>query len=67
MATSVSSPAEASAPKVPAGVAALRAGQGNSFLWRRLHSLSGIFPIGFFLLEHFFSNAFATNGGAAYN
>ena len=67
MATSVSSPAEASAAKIPAGVPALRAGQGNSFLWRRLHSLSGIFPIGAFLVEHFFSNAFATNGGAAYN
>ncbi|MGA2001181.1 MAG: succinate dehydrogenase [Terriglobales bacterium] len=67
MATSVSSPAEASVPKVAAGVAALRAGQGNSFLWRRLHSLSGIFPIGAFLVEHFLSNAFATNGGAAYN
>ncbi|MGI9104036.1 MAG: succinate dehydrogenase [Terriglobales bacterium] len=67
MAASVSSPAEASAARIPAGVPALRAGQGRSFLWRRLHSLSGIFPIGFFLLEHFFSNAFATNGGAAYN
>ncbi len=53
--------------RIPAGVPALRAGQGRSFLWRRLHSLSGIFPIGFFILEHFFSNAFATNGGAAYN
>jgi succinate dehydrogenase / fumarate reductase cytochrome b subunit len=36
-------------------------------LWRRLHSFSGIFPIGAFLVEHFLSNAFATNGGAAYN
>ena len=52
---------------IPAGVAPLRAGQGQQFWWRRLHSLSGIFPIGAFLLEHFFSNAFATNGGAAYN
>jgi succinate dehydrogenase / fumarate reductase cytochrome b subunit len=32
-----------------------------------LHSLSGIFPIGAFLVEHFLSNAFATNGAAAYN
>ena len=67
MASSVSSPAEASAARIPAGVPALRAGEGNSFLWRRLHSLSGIFPIGVFLVEHFFSNAFAANGGAAYN
>lgn len=51
----------------PSGVAPLRAGQGNSFFWRRLHSLSGIFPIGAFLVEHFFSNAFATNGAGAYN
>ena len=67
MAASVSSSASASAIKVPAGVPTLRAGEGNSFLWRRLHSLSGIFPIGAFLVEHFLSNAFATNGGAAYN
>jgi succinate dehydrogenase / fumarate reductase cytochrome b subunit len=31
-----------------------------------LHSLSGIFPIGAFLLEHFISNAFASNGPHAY-
>lgn len=53
--------------KLEAGVAALRVGQGTQFWLRRLHSLSGIFPIGFFLIEHFFSNAFATNGPAAYN
>jgi succinate dehydrogenase / fumarate reductase cytochrome b subunit len=50
-----------------AGVPALRAGEGRQFLLRRLHSLSGIFPIGAFLVEHFFSNAFAVNGAAAYN
>lgn len=48
------------------GVPPLRAGQGNSFLLRRLHSLSGIIPIGAFLVEHFVSNAFATNGPHAY-
>jgi succinate dehydrogenase cytochrome b subunit len=48
------------------GVPPLRAGQGHSFFWRRLHSLSGIVPIGAFLLEHFISNAFATNGPHAY-
>lgn len=37
------------------------------FWFRRLHSLSGIFPIGFFLLEHMFSNAFILLGPAAYN
>lgn len=48
------------------GVQPLRAGQGRSFLWHRLHSLSGIVPVGAFLVEHFLSNAFATNGPAAY-
>jgi succinate dehydrogenase / fumarate reductase, cytochrome b subunit len=48
------------------GVAPLRAGHGHSFLLRRLHSLSGIVPVGLFLIEHFVSNAFATRGPAAY-
>jgi succinate dehydrogenase / fumarate reductase cytochrome b subunit len=51
---------------VERGVPPIRAGQGHSFLLRRLHSLSGIIPIGAFLLEHFVSNAFATNGPRAY-
>lgn len=49
------------------GVQPIRAGQGHSFLLRRLHSLSGIIPIGAFLLEHFASNAAATNGPHAYS
>ncbi|MCI0351059.1 MAG: succinate dehydrogenase [Acidobacteriales bacterium] len=57
------SPAAAAIPK---GVAPLRAGEGRSFLLRRLHSLSGIIPVGAFLAEHFVSNAFATNGPHAY-
>ena len=48
------------------GVQPIRAGQGYSFLLRRLHSLSGIVPIGAFLLEHFASNAAAANGPHAY-
>ena len=51
---------------VAPGVPAIRAGQGRSFWWRRLHSLSGIVPVGLFLVEHFISNAFATNGPRAY-
>ncbi len=51
---------------VAQGVPAIRAGQGRSFLLRRLHSLSGIVPVGAFLVEHFISNAFATNGPRAY-
>ena len=43
-------------PRIKPGVAPLRAGEGNSFLLRRLHSLTGIVPIGAFLLEHFISN-----------
>src|ERR1041385_3393023 len=56
---SVASPVERGAPPI-------RAGKGHSFLLRRLHSLSGIVPVGAFLLEHFISNAFATNGPNAY-
>jgi len=52
--------------RIRPGVAPLRAGQGRAFLLRRLHSISGIVPVGTFLLEHFFSNAFATNGPQAY-
>jgi succinate dehydrogenase cytochrome b subunit len=51
---------------VARGVPPIRAGQGHSFFWRRLHSLSGIIPVGAFLVEHFISNAFATNGPWAY-
>jgi succinate dehydrogenase / fumarate reductase, cytochrome b subunit len=51
---------------VARGVQPIRTGQGHSFLLRRLHSLSGIVPVGLFLIEHFFSNAFATNGWQSY-
>src|SRR3954468_24542661 len=54
------------APPAERGVPPIRAGKGHSFLLRRLHSLSGIIPVGAFLLEHFISNAFATNGPKAY-
>lgn len=48
-------------------VAPLRPGVGHSFFWRRLHSLTGIVPIGAFLIEHIlFSNAVAINGPSAY-
>ena len=51
---------------IEAGVAPLRAGEGSSFVLRRLHSLSGIVPIGAFLLEHFISNFEAFKGPEAY-
>ncbi len=63
----MASTASSAAPiAIKTGVAPLRAGQGYSFLLRRLHSLTGIIPVGAFLVEHFISNAFATNGPAAY-
>jgi succinate dehydrogenase / fumarate reductase cytochrome b subunit len=34
---------------------------------RRLHSLSGVVPLGLFLLEHFYTNSVATHGAAAFN
>ncbi|HKM48705.1 MAG TPA: hypothetical protein VJX69_14025, partial [Terriglobales bacterium] len=67
MASTASSVAPAPvAPKIKSGVAPLRAGEGISFLLRRLHSLSGVVPIGAFLLEHFISNAEAFKGPIAY-
>jgi succinate dehydrogenase / fumarate reductase, cytochrome b subunit len=55
-----------STPAVRSGVEPLRAGQGMSFLWRRLHSLLGVIPIGAFLVEHLLSNFEALKGPAAY-
>ncbi|HEY1984107.1 MAG TPA: succinate dehydrogenase [Terracidiphilus sp.] len=54
------------APKLRGGVQPLRAGQGTSFIWRKLHSLLGIIPIGAFLLEHILSNFEALKGPVAY-
>ena len=54
------------APKLTQGVQPLRAAQGNSFLWRKLHSLLGVIPIGAFLVEHLLSNFEALKGPAAY-
>ncbi|HTS38011.1 MAG TPA: hypothetical protein VMH04_20210 [Candidatus Solibacter sp.] len=61
--------ASSSAPGLRQGVAPLRAGQGVSFVLRRLHSLSGIVPVGAFLFEHILisnSTAIGQNGPAAY-
>jgi succinate dehydrogenase / fumarate reductase cytochrome b subunit len=58
-------PAPASNPQLR-GVQPLRAGQGHSFFWRKLHSLSGIVPIGAFLIEHIISNFETWNGPLAY-
>jgi len=37
------------------------------FVLRRLHSLTGVIPIGLFLLEHFFTNSRALQGGPAFD
>lgn len=39
----------------------------HSFVWRRLHSLSGVLPVGAFLLFHIFENMAALKGPAAYD
>ena len=56
------------APPAPSKhqVQPLRAGEGHSYFWRRLHSLSGIVPIGAFLIEHIVSNFEAIHGPLAY-
>jgi succinate dehydrogenase cytochrome b subunit len=39
----------------------------SSFLWRKLHSLSGIVPVGVFLAEHFWSNSYVLVSAAKYD
>lgn len=39
----------------------------NHFLLRRLHSLTGIVPVGGFMLFHLYENSKAMQGAAAYN
>lgn len=39
----------------------------SEYLLRRLHTLSGVIPVGLFLLEHLFTNASATRGAATFN
>lgn len=64
---SASSSAPGVGKVVAHGVAPLRAGQGISFYLRRLHSLTGIIPVGAFLFEHILiSNSTAISGPEAY-
>ncbi|HEX6046975.1 MAG TPA: succinate dehydrogenase cytochrome b558 subunit [Pyrinomonadaceae bacterium] len=39
----------------------------RTFILRKLHQLSGIFPLGIFLLEHFYTNSKALSGAASFN
>jgi succinate dehydrogenase / fumarate reductase cytochrome b subunit len=42
--------------------------EGNrEFLYRRLHSLLGVIPVGVFLIQHLVVNHFATRGPEAFN
>jgi succinate dehydrogenase cytochrome b subunit len=67
VASAASSTAPAIRSKAKSGVAPLRAGQGTSFWLRRLHSLTGIVPVGAFLFEHILvSNSTALSGPDAY-
>lgn len=39
----------------------------KTFVLRKLHQLSGIVPLGIFLLEHFYTNSKALDGAAQFN
>ncbi|MBP1991992.1 succinate dehydrogenase cytochrome b558 subunit [Paenibacillus eucommiae] len=39
---------------------------GNSYYFRKLHSLLGVIPVGFFLIEHLLTNYSATKGPAEF-
>lgn len=39
----------------------------DPYLWHRLHSLSGIVPIGLFLVQHLVANSYALRGAEAFN
>ena len=41
--------------------------QDRSYLWRRLHSLTGVLPVGFFMLFHLYENLGALGGAKAYD
>ena len=45
----------------------MKLSNSNYYTLRRLHSLSGLVPVGAFLLEHLATNAVALNGPTAYN
>lgn len=51
--------------KVLRGVTVLS--KDREFLWRRLHSLLGVIPVGLFLVFHLFLNSTAVGGEQAYN
>jgi succinate dehydrogenase / fumarate reductase cytochrome b subunit len=62
----MASATSSAAPSLHKGVQPLRAGEGSSFIWHKLHSLLGVIPIGAFLLEHIISNFEMIKGPIAY-
>ena len=42
----------------PLTMSASKTDDQSAFFWRKLHSLSGIVPVGVFLAEHFWSNSY---------
>ena len=45
----------------------MRVSDSTYYTLRRLHSLTGVVPVGLFLLEHLFTNSFALQGPAKFN
>ena len=55
------------ASTIPASQEATNArGMRDPYLWHKLHSLSGILPIGIFLMQHLIANSYALRGPAAF-
>jgi succinate dehydrogenase / fumarate reductase cytochrome b subunit len=48
-------------------VEAAKGSRHDPYFWHKLHSASGIFPIGFFLIQHLIANSYALRGPGAYN
>jgi succinate dehydrogenase / fumarate reductase, cytochrome b subunit len=45
----------------------MRLSPRTTYLLKRLHSLSGVVPVGLFLLEHLWTNSMAVHGAQAFN
>ncbi|MEO7717075.1 MAG: succinate dehydrogenase [Capsulimonas sp.] len=55
------------ASSIPASQEASNArGLRDPYLWHKLHSLSGIVPIGIFLMQHLIANSYALRGPGAF-
>jgi succinate dehydrogenase / fumarate reductase cytochrome b subunit len=61
------SPKAAATAEVPAQNTVPASKPDRSYIWDKIHSLTGIIPIGAFLVEHFWSNSFALVSIDRYN